>query len=395
MKHLWLIGWLAGALAVLALVVLTAAAQSLALTRGPYLQSTTRDSAIVVWQTNPAGDSVVEYGETGYTQAVSDTTLATTHVITLTGLAAGTTYQYRISTGSAVLYTATLATAPDPGSAFDFVMIGDSGFASPEQFAVAAQMLALDPDFMLHLGDIIYDAGEAENYDPRFFQPYRDLLDQAPMFPSLGNHDYGTNLGQPYLDAFYLPSNNPSGTERYYSFDWGNAHFAALDSNRLYPVTDTLMLQWLESDLAASTATWKFVFFHHAIYSSGPHGLFDSYVQPMRNALAPLFEQYAVDIVFAGHDHDYERSTPRRDYVPDSRGVIYIVSGGGGAPLYLVGTSDFTAFSTDEYHHTVQVQINSCILSLRAINTSGEVFDQIVLTKCPHSLYLPVILKGL
>jgi len=100
-----------------------------------------------------------------------------------------------------------------------------------------------------------------------------------------------------------------------------------------------------------------------------------------------------VDIVFAGHDHDYERSTPRRDYVPGSDGVIYIVSGGGGAPLYTVGSSAFTAFSAS-VHHTVQVQIESCILSLRAIDTSGAVFDQIALAKCPSNLYLPIILKG-
>src|SRR3990170_1964870 len=99
--------WIA-LLAVAALLATTVAAQAPVLARGPYLQSTTRDGTLVVWQTQTAGDSVVEYGETGYTQVVSSTTPATTHVVSLTGLAAGTTYHYRIRTGAVLLYTSTL-----------------------------------------------------------------------------------------------------------------------------------------------------------------------------------------------------------------------------------------------------------------------------------------------
>ncbi|HET7088331.1 MAG TPA: fibronectin type III domain-containing protein, partial [Anaerolineae bacterium] len=105
--------WIA-LLVIAALLAPAVAAQGPLLTRGPYLQSTTRDSTIVVWQTGTAGDSVVEYGEMGYTRVVSSTAPATTHVVSLTGLSAGTTYQYRIGTGNTLLYTSTLATAPDP-----------------------------------------------------------------------------------------------------------------------------------------------------------------------------------------------------------------------------------------------------------------------------------------
>ena len=375
---------LAGLLAVWLLGQSDVSGQGPQLTRGPYLQSTTRDSVIVVWQTDPAGDSVVEYGETGYTEVLSYTTPVTTHLMRVSGLAAGTTYMYRVSTGGAVLHDATWTTAPDPGGAFDFTVIGDSGTGSRAQGDVAAQMLALDPDFILHTGDVIYPDGQAAGYDPRFFTPYRDLLDRRPVFPSLGNHDYHTAEAQPYLDVFYLPEAS-SGGERYYSFDWGDAHFVALDTNQPYAL-GSAQYDWLVSDLSASTATWKFVFFHHAFYSSGPHGVFDGYVQHMRAALAPVFAQHSVDIVFSGHDHDYERSKP-------IDGVIYIVSGGGGATLYPVGASDFTAYSAS-VHHTVQVRFRSCILSLRAVDANGTVFDQIGLAKnCPHHVYLPIIVK--
>ncbi len=374
--------WIA-LLAMAALLAPAVAAQGPLLTRGPYLQSTTRDSTIVVWQTATVGDSVVEYGETGYTQVVSSTTPVTTHVVSLAGLSAGTTYQYRIGTGNTLLYTSTLATAPDPGGVFDFVMVGDSGTGSQAQHDVAAQMDALDPDFILHLGDVIYPKGEAANYQPYFFNPYQDLLDGAPIFPSLGNHDYQTSDAQPYLDVFYLPTNNPLGTERYYSFDWGDAHFVALDTTPPR-YADSAMLQWLHSDLAATTAAWKFVYFHHAVYTSGPHWL-DPTRPEMQATLEPIFMQYDVDIVFNGHDHDYERSKPQN-------GVIYIVSGGGGANTYPVLPQSFSAYA-ERVHHTVQVQIDGCILSLRAFNKDGAVIDQIALAKCPRRLYLPLILK--
>jgi hypothetical protein len=380
----WLVGWLLG------LGQVAPVQQAPALTRGPYLQSTTRDSTLVVWQTDRPGDSVVEYGASDYSLLSSDSASTTTHVIPLLGLIPGTTYQYRIKTDGAVLHAATFATAPDPGDAFDFVMIGDSGVGSEAQAAVAAQMRTLEPDFVLHLGDVIYPDGQAEGYDPLFFDPYAGVVDRVSVFPVLGNHDYISSRGRPYLETFYLPANNPEQTERYYSFDWGNAHFTALDSNQRFE-PDSDERRWLEADLAASDALWKFAFLHHAIYTSGPHGA-DGYVTPLRDALAPLFEQYGVDFVFAGHDHDYERSTPRRDYAPDSDGVVYVVSGGGGAGLYAVGASPFTAFASSA-HHLVQVRIDGCIFSLRAISVTGAVLDQIALARCPRPPYLPIGVK--
>lgn len=376
---------LAGFLAAWLLGRSDASGQGPQLTRGPYLQSTTRDSVIVVWQTDLAGDSLVEYGETGYTEVISYTTPVTTHVISVSGLAAGTTYDYRVSTGGVALHASKFATAPDPGGAFDFTVIGDSGTGSKAQRAVAAQMLALDPDFILHTGDVIYPKGAADGYDPFFFRPYGDLLDHVSVFPSLGNHDYATASGQPYLDAFYLPESSTGG-ERYYSFDWGNAHFVALDSNQPYTATSA-QYNWLVSDLSVSTALWKFVFFHHSMYSSGLHGWFEDYDSRMREALMPVFVQHGVDVVFSGHDHDYERSIP-------INGIVYIVSGGGGAGVYpIVGKSWFTAYAASVYH-TVQVRFRDCILSLRAVDSNGTVFDYTGVPKnCPYHSYLPTIVK--
>jgi 3',5'-cyclic AMP phosphodiesterase CpdA len=343
----------------LTVVMLLAPVGSPKLTRGPYLQSVTATSAILVWRTDTPGDSRVEYGMDGYTQSATDATAAIEHVITLTDLITGTAVMYRVLSDDVELAAGSFRTAVAPGQHFSFGVIGDSGIGSTAQYQVADRLVALDPDFVLHTGDVVYPSGQADGYDPYFFQPYQALLRRAPIFPSLGNHDYGTAGGQPYLEMFYLPHNNPADTERYYSFDWGNAHFVALDFND-GPSPD--QLNWLQADLAAATQAWKFVFYHQAIY------LVDK-----RAVLAPIFTANHVDVVFNGHDHDYERTVPIGD-------VVYIVSGGGGASLYGVLPQSFSAY-VETIYHAVDVTIDGCTLSLQAVRPDGAVFDTLTLAK--------------
>lgn len=362
------------------------------LTRGPYLGNQTVTSVQIIWNTNIAADSRVEYGlDTTYGYSVTSAVLSTTHVLTLTNLPPGKLYGYRILSNRAPLASSTLTTNRAEGDAnFMFGAIGDSGTASANQYAVAALLQRMQPAFMLHTGDVIYPCADDPYMDPNYFVPYSRTLPSIPYFTSLGNHDVqcGPNA---YLDSFYLPSNNPLNTERYYSFDYGNAHFIALDSNQsTAPGSD--MYNWLANDLAGTTKFWKFVYFHHAIYTSGAQGL-SSYVIPMRNNLAPLFEQYNVDIVFNGHDHDYERVLPRRDYVPNSRGVVYIVTGGGGASLGPKVLNNPWTAAFQSLYHAVRVSIAGCQLSLQAIQPNDVVFDSLTLDRCTR-LYLPILLSN-
>jgi hypothetical protein len=182
------------------------------------------------------------------------------------------------------------------------------------------------------------------------------------------------------LDAFDLPHNNPANSEKYYSFDWGNAHFTALDIN---DGPSQAQLAWLQSDLAATHQRWKFVFYHQAIYSSGPHG-YEPYIIGKRAVLAPIFEAHHVDVVFNGHDHDYERTQ-------SINGVVYIVSGGGGASLYNVNPQSFSAYAESTYH-AVLVDVNGCALNLQAVKPDGTVFDTLVLNKvCAAPTLVPTL----
>ncbi len=350
-------------------VVLLLFTGNMGLARGPYLQSVSATSAIVVWRTTLPGSSRVDYGVGDYTRSIDlpDPTLE--HAVTLTDLITSTEVLYRVSSAGVELASGSFRTAAGPDRPFSFAVIGDSGTGSAAQYAVADRLAALDPQLVLHTGDVIYPAGQADGYDPFFFEPYQAVARRAPVFPTLGNHDYGTQRGQPYLDAFYLPHNNPAHTERYYSFDWGNAHFTALDFNT---GPDPDQIAWLKEDLAVTDKPWKFVFYHQAIYSSGPHG-YESWVEAKRQLLAPIFEQNHVDVVFNGHDHDYERTQP-------IHGVLYIVSGGGGGPLYPVVPQPFSA-DAESTTHTVFVSVDGCTLTLQAIKPDGTVFDSTTLTK--------------
>jgi hypothetical protein len=123
---------------------------------------------------------------------------------------------------------------------------------------------------------------------------------------------------------------------------------------------------WLVHDLRTNSQPFTIVFFHHPLYSSGPHGN----ATLLRMIWKPIFEHFTVDIVFNGHDHDYERSVVN--------GITYVVTGGGGAPLYDVGHSPWTMYSEKTYHYCL-LTANSSLLTFEAIKPDGTVFDSFMI----------------
>jgi calcineurin-like phosphoesterase family protein len=206
------------------------------------------------------------------------------------------------------------------------------------------------------------------------------------LYTTEGNHDSrpSNGNGAAYLDAFSLPVNGaspayPDHAERYYSFDYGRVHFVVLDTE--FAFQDTVrraeQLSWLESDLAASRQPWRIALFHRSPYSAGGEHGSDLAV---RDAFGPLFEQYGVQLVVSGHEHDYERTLPTRASATGTA-VTYIVTGGGGAPLYPAATGTWTAYSASR-HHYVRADVTECTLSARAIGLDGSPFDSVTLNRC-------------
>ncbi|MGH9311213.1 MAG: purple acid phosphatase family protein, partial [Vicinamibacterales bacterium] len=378
--------------------------QTLTIVRRPYLQQMSAQRVVVVWATRESGTPSVRL--TGPTsRSVSGTSRLVPasrnglgydyyhHQVVVTGLAARTTYTYDAIVGSATVASATFRTAPATGSgSFTFVAFGDSGTGSTEQRQLATRLASDTFDIALHLGDIAYGTssgtGDATfaTYNRWFFDIYAAWLPWRAFFPVEGNHDSRPSNGNgiAYLDTFTLPRNGasaayPEHAERYYSFDYGPVHFVALDTEFAFQDTTRRaeQLSWLADDLAASTQPWKIAFFHRSPYSAGGEHGSDLAV---RAAFGPLFEEYGVRLAISSHEHDYERTHPQRQS-SGGTAVTYVVSGGGGGPLYPAGTADWTAFSSSQ-HHYVRGSVTSCTITLRAISLSGAAFDTTTLDRC-------------
>jgi len=327
---------------------------------GPYLSwvNDPKTTMVVSWRTEDSGDFTVEYGfDTTYGFSVSDATVGTLHSFELTGLNPSTTYHYKVSSSSGeTSVDNTFSTAIYQYEPFTFVAYGDTRTNDGDRAAVVSRIININPDIIFNTGDLVGD-GRVDSYWKTWFSTNQDILDHIPYFVAIGNHEENDPL---YFDIWHFP-----GNEQWYSIDYGNAHFICLSTET---GLNGVQRDWLEADLesASHSADWIFVFFHRPPYSSGDHG---SYLLA-RNAWCSLFEDYGVDIVFNGHDHDYERSLVN--------GVYYIVTGGGGAPLRPVGTSEWTIYS-EMTLHCCEISIDSLQLDLKAIKPDGTVFDSFLI----------------
>ena len=252
-------------------------------------------------------------------------------------------------------------TPQESSSLFRFVTLGDVGTGNIGQQKIADVMKDYfqQQPFALALlaGDNIYENGEIEKIGRVFERPYRFLRQQpVPFYAVLGNHDVRTNNGD---DQVNYPAFNMQG--RYYTFSREIVQFFALDTNRNADWSQQFI--WLEKNLAASTATWKIVFAHHPLYSSGVHGSNRKLIAK----LSPLFARYGVQLYINGHDHNYERTEP-------IEGTTYLTCG-GGAKTRPVGSSDWTAYSAARLSFAI-IDVYPQHLEIQGIGKQGKVFDR-------------------
>jgi hypothetical protein len=213
-------------------------------------------------------------------------------------------------------------TAPAGAGPYRFAVYGDTRTRHEVHRRIIGEMIRRGiPDFVVHTGDLVADGTDFTQW-PVFFDIEKELLRQTAFFPSLGNHERNT----PYFQDLF------QGESPYYSFDWGNAHFSVIDSNIEEVGSNsqdrnafwTKQVRWLEEDLQKhQTSTFRFVVSHHPPFTAVSRRQGDN---PHITALVPLFEKYRVSAGFFGHDHNYQHFL--------KNGVHYVISGGGGAPLY-------------------------------------------------------------
>ncbi|MFM1770700.1 MAG: hypothetical protein RJA22_3229, partial [Verrucomicrobiota bacterium] len=314
----------------LRLIALNGNAVIPALARGPYLQNATPGSAVVRWRTDLAATTILRYGTNlnSLDQVLTEGTWKTEHVVTVSNLLADTRYYYAIEAGTNRLageapdyYFTTLA---PPGSARStrVWVLGDSGTADANAALVRNAYTNLagatrPADLWLMLGDNAYNVGSDAEYQAAVFNLYPTVLRNTVLWSTIGNHETAqstTASSFPYLDIFSLPQAGeaggvPSGTERYYSFDYANVHFLCLDSMTSGRTTNTTMFNWVINDLQSTTQDWVIAFWHHPPYTKGSHNSdAESDLVAIRQNWLPVLESYGVDLVLSGHSHCYERS---------------------------------------------------------------------------------------
>lgn len=368
---------------------------------------------------------------------------------------------YRVRSGKVLVREGTVKTRATADKSIRFIAVGDMASNKPEQFAVAYQASLHKPDFLIALGDIVYPGGRAIQYMNHFWPCYNDVLTPSPktgaplaatipIYPVIGNHDADMQKMPEFQDAysafywFSVPKNGPgagpwnvplgkdarvadafkaaAGAEypamSNYSFDYGPAHFLMLDANSYAMKENDKIFPWIERDLMESKQPWKFVCFHQpAFHTSREH-----YTEQKMRLLEPLFERAGVNLVFAGHVHNYQRTRPLKfapnppkrdsrgrvngdftidntyDGVKDTtpEGIIHIVTGGGGAKLYSVDLPKTIEYLkkehggnyvpiTDKYvankHSFSVIEISPTVFEMKQITLEGVEVDRFRITK--------------
>lgn len=359
--------------------------------KGPYLQNVRKDCITVMWETNMEASSCVDYGESvSYGTKVVCDKLKEIHEITISGLKEETIYHYQVSSEvptklkqevqRIVSEDSVFKTAVRGNYPFCFAVYGDNRGGSKRHARIAEAIAHKRPDIVLHVGDVVPRGRDYEDWGKHFFEPAKNLLKNTPFYIAIGNHEENA---QWFYDFVSYPE-----PKNYYSFDYGNAHFTIIDSNKIVQediATSDLrpggpQYEWLEKDLKSSHSEWKFVFFHHSPYSSMP-GYPMVGIEAMK--IISLFERYDVDIVFSGHVHNYERTYPLKNNKADLKnGIIYIVTGGGGAPLYSLKEkrSFFTAESAITHHYCL-VNIVEKYFQMMVYDIDGKLLDHLIIRK--------------
>jgi len=320
------------------------------------------------------------------------------HEFAVRGLQAGQRYTFRVYDDKGALRDqGSFRTPPaDDLAPVRFATLGDSGDqpwwvwlqntpllywparlqwlpASANVSGIGAEIAAAEPQFVLHLGDIVYPYGKAAHWSTGFYRPFAQSLRTAPWYALLGNHDIKDDDGRQALANLVLPRDSGTGDGRCYSYSWGSVRVIALDLN----VADSdhvdgahPAVTFLRRELERAEEPWLVVASHFPIRSESRQGNRGD----LMLELSPLLHDHGVDLYCSGHDHTYQRF--------DGHGeVAMVVSGGGGKSLYEFEhrPGEIKAAAKHSRYHWCQVDIAGVKLHLEAHALGGELLDTLEL----------------
>ncbi len=334
----------------------------------PHVSSVTSDSARLVWASVPgleAGTLRIDGGTLKAEIKPLDDRSDLLHEVDLKGLKPGTRYAYTAECGGSTAQGA-FTTARTDSAPFRFVVYGDTR-TNPDLHREIADAIAKErPDFVVHTGDLVANGDRWELWNKEFFLPAEAFLRECAFWPCRGNHE---GSGELYRDLFAAPNDGI-----YYSFDWGNVHVAVLDN---YQRGDDrqAMLDWFKKDLSGDKAEWTLVVDHEPTFNIGGHASTWG-----REDFLPVMYEHGVDFALGGHSHLYERFLPIAP--PGKKPIIFVVTGGGGAPTYPAVPSPILAGGVGdaEIHYCV-FEVDGDRMTMTAKRPDGSVIDHLTLVK--------------
>ncbi len=372
--------------------------------KGPWMQHVTSTSAVVQVEVDPPAPVTLEIGmaaatgtaDSGVGSVVESREVKALHAILVQNLEPGTRYPFAVRVRGTAKYGA-LTTAPreDSSAPVRFLIYGDNRSDDAAHAAVVRAMAVVPSAFLVHTGDFVEKGGSAQHWQT-FFDIEAPLLRERCVFSSVGNHELTDGAGAQYL-RYFGPAELPVAVARPASsslvavplpadagsapfsleqlsgtYRWANARFFLV--NGMVDYASGPARAWLEKALTDADAetglVWRIVVVHHGPWSSGPHG---GNAHLLDAGIPALFRAHKVDLVISGHDHIYERGV--------SDGLSYLVSGGGGAPVYRVKKAGPTSRHYESVHHFIDATATASAIQMVAMRPDGSTIERCALRK--------------
>lgn len=366
---------LAAAVATVALAPSVAHGQAprIEIRKGPYLQRLGADSVEVRIELSAPSTASIEVSPVDADAGAGakrkiESASAPFHVLRVSGLSPRTRYRYVVHVGGGGSESGELVTAPanDDAHPFEFLVYGDNR-SDPTAHATIVRAIARhEVDFLVHSGDFVVEGGATQQWQD-FFEIEKPLLKNECLFACVGNHELFTDAAGANFTRYFGPSESDTSARLYGTFRWGTARFFLLNA---FESWDGPEGAWLQAELAHADAEpglrWRFVVIHASPWSGGPHG---NNERMLAAGVNKLLLDHKVDLVLAGHDHIYERGV-------GPLGLKYVISGGGGAPLYRDVHVASTTRKIEPTYNFVTATVTPDAVKLVAERPDGSIIEK-------------------
>lgn len=337
--------------------------------KGPYVQDLSSSAVSIRFELETKGPASVELSHDNEPPiVVMDRDESSFHAVRVDKLKPATRYSYIVRALGATSARGEVQTAPadDSRAPMSFLIYGDNRTDPDAHAAVVRAMKQSPTDFLVHTGDFVASGGSASDWQA-FFDIEAPLLRDRCLFACVGNHELFEDSAAANYVRFFTPSPAGGTTRLFGSMRWSNARFFFL--NAFDDWSGGEQRAWLNDELARADSEpgleWRFAVVHHGAWSAGPHG---SSPKLTSAGIPALLAAHKIDLLVSGHDHIYERG--------ESNGMRYLVSGGGGAPVYRNSKALSSTRKLEATHHFVEVTVNDKGVQLAAKRADGSLIEK-------------------